>query len=190
MNAFLSEMELEFNNAKTAYEENRVVVERTSGDMSDTMASSRIAVSQTTMQDALRRIGIVQTRLRTALDEVATTSEGTNTSMFEKKRAVVELRTEVEREEALQEVRRQQVKELAERDRGNYHSSWMGLMRPMKSESQTGLIIATVGFFILCLLGGYYAYLVGLISLPSNISLSAPDFSGSIFRGGKYVRRR
>jgi hypothetical protein len=54
--------------------------------------------------------------------------------------------------ETLAALRKEQASELQRKGEGNYHSSWMGLWRPLSDQSRLGLIIATVFFGLIALI--------------------------------------
>ena len=57
---------------------------------------------------------------------------------------------------SINDVRSAQIKELKEKHSGNYHSSWLGLWRPLTSESQTGLFIASIVLGVIAILSIIY----------------------------------
>jgi hypothetical protein len=54
--------------------------------------------------------------------------------------------------ETLAALRKEQADDLRRKGEGNFHSSWMGLWRPLSEQSRLGLIIATVFFGIVFLI--------------------------------------
>lgn len=58
----------------------------------------------------------------------------------------------VKEAETLAALRKEQADELRRKGEGNFHSSWMGLWRPLSEQSQFGLIIASVFFGIVSLI--------------------------------------
>ncbi len=99
-----------------------------------------------------------------------------------KKADVQELRKKVEAERQLQTIREEQVKSLENREEANYHTSWMGLEKPLKPESHAGLAVAAGAFGLVAILVAIYLY------RGRNTSTS-PDFT-SFFRGGFRAMRR
>lgn len=93
-----------------------------------------------------------------------------------KKVAVEALRKKVEEVKKLEGIRQEQVKSLEDREAANFHTSWMGLDRPLKEESRVGLAVAAGGFAFVALAAMVYLYQIQ----------GAPDFG--FFRGG--FRRR
>ena len=73
-------------------------------------------------------------RIKTLETQVATTKES------------------VKEAETLAALRKEQADELRRKGEGNFHSSWMGLWRPLSEQSRIGLIIATVFFGLVALI--------------------------------------
>ena len=57
----------------------------------------------------------------------------------------------VKEAEILNNLRKEQADELRRKGEGSFHSSWMGLWRPLSEQSRLGLIIATVFFGLISL---------------------------------------
>jgi hypothetical protein len=71
------------------------------------------------------------------------------TELDETKETVKTAEEELEKERVLNEIRKEQAESLTKKGAGNYHSTWMGLYRPLKEESRTGLAVAAVAFFLI-----------------------------------------
>ena len=87
---------------------------------------------------------------------------------------VKELNETVGKEKTLKLIRKEQAESLTRRWDGNYHSSWMGLFRPLKEDSRFGLIIAAVAFALIGIFAIVYAYLKGLVGTLMN-KVQVPD---------------
>lgn len=61
-------------------------------------------------------------------------------------------RKEVKEAETLANLRKEQADELRRKSEGNYHSSWMGLWRPLSDQSRVGLLIAAIFFGLIAVL--------------------------------------
>jgi hypothetical protein len=71
---------------------------------------------------------------------------------------------EVTEAEKLSAIRKEQAAELQKKGIGNYHSSWLGLWRPLSDQSRFGLLLASIFFGIIAvLLIGYYGIPVLLV---------------------------
>jgi hypothetical protein len=95
--------------------------------------------------------------------------------LFNDKKAEVEaLRKRVEAERVLDGIREEQTKALENREEANFHSSWMGLIKPLKEESRNGLAIAAGAFALVGILAIFYLVRDYLF----------PDTGRSFFSGG------
>jgi hypothetical protein len=57
----------------------------------------------------------------------------------------------VKEAETLASLRKEQADELSRKHLGNYHSSWLGLWRPLSEQSRTGLFVASIFFGLLAI---------------------------------------
>jgi hypothetical protein len=94
------------------------------------------------------------------------------------------LRERVGKAKELEAVRQEQTRTLANRMEANLHSSWLGLLRPLREESRTGLVVAGVCFLLLMLAGLFFLYRIGFFTGSSN-NAAVPDF----FQGGFLMKR-
>jgi hypothetical protein len=70
---------------------------------------------------------------------------------------VATTKQEVTDAEKLSAIRKEQAAELQKKGVGNYHSSWLGLWRPLSDQSRFGLLLASIFFGIITVLFiGYY----------------------------------
>ncbi len=129
------------------------------------------------MQNVIEWYKTQNTAAQTALKSAS--SDSTDyTILFKNQKAELEaLRQKVETERELSKVRQEQVAALEGRDEANYHTSWMGLTRPLKEESRTGLLVAA-GFFGVLLLA-CITYIIRIRYQASN--------GFSFFRGGMWA---
>lgn len=72
----------------------------------------------------------------------------------------------VKEAETLAALRKEQADELRKKNEGNYHSSWMGLWRPLSEQSRIGLLIASIFFGLLALA---LLFLYGKQFLPGTV---------------------
>ena len=75
-----------------------------------------------------------------------------------KKATVEEIKKNVEEQRVLDSIREEQVKALENREGANFHTSWLGLQKPMHPESHVGLLVAAGFFAIMAILGVVYIY--------------------------------
>lgn len=61
-----------------------------------------------------------------------------------KKQTQADAKEKLENDETVAHVRDEQVHALRNRNSGNYHSSWLGIWRPLKEDSRVGLFVASI----------------------------------------------
>lgn len=130
--------------------------------------------------DAQTQIDSAKLGLQTAIDQVAMANQAVKNALRENraqnteltynlgvtKEALDTLKRKVEEERRLSEVRQEQVQSLVSKEEGNYHSSWMGLFRPLKEESRVGLLIAAIAFLLVGIAAVYYGIRTGVWAVP------------------------
>jgi hypothetical protein len=86
-------------------------------------------------------------------------------------------------------LRKEQADELRSKGDGNYHSSWMGLWRPLSEQSRLGLIIATVffGLIVLILIVLYAKQVFPVVMTYFGLETA---FASNSFQFGAGRRRR
>jgi hypothetical protein len=57
----------------------------------------------------------------------------------------------VKEAETLASIRKEQADELRRKGEGNYHSSWLGLWRPLSEQSRVGLLVSAIFFGLLAI---------------------------------------
>jgi hypothetical protein len=166
--------------------------DRLSGDALITVASNIVntmpgaqtmaegAISE--MQKAVDGVGSLNASLKLAVDQLSATAADYSTTVVSTKDSVDKMKQELERERQIQEARREQVAALKGREDSNYHSSWMGLTRPLRTESQTGLLVAAVAFLIVGLFAVWMTFKEDFPVLFQEIMMRVQSFPG--LRGG------
>jgi hypothetical protein len=148
-----------------------------------------------------RDISQLQTRARelaakyTALERASSQAQA-EVTMLEAQ--VSTNKVSVTEAETLAALRKEQAAELQRKGEGNFHSSWLGLWRPLSDQARTGLVIAAVFFGLLAVLGlVMYAkqlfpggVLAALMGGGSSGSASNLPFGGATVGGGGAARRR
>lgn len=152
------------------------------------------------LSDADRQIQDAKAGLQEAIDQLATANQGLKNALQQNqyqnveltynvgatKEALDKLKAQVEDERRLAEVRREQVAALEAKHEANYHSSWMGLFRPLREESRTGLLVAAIAFFVVAMAGLYYGYTEGMWVVPEFLQRFQSMRGGS----GRRLTRR
>lgn len=136
--------------------------------------TSQAKATVTSGQHALSQVlneanSLVSSRLRASETSASRTEIET--------KEVSRLRKEVKEARDLYKIRKEQAEALAKRNDSNYHSSWMGLWRPLRPESRTGLMVASIVMGIATLLGAAFIIAVRYNVFPD---FTAPGTSVSI----------
>lgn len=74
------------------------------------------------------------------------------------KKEIDTLKEEVSKTETLAEVRKEQAEALKKRYEGNYHSSWLGLWRPLHEDTRTGLFVAAMMFLLVAVVSVVFLF--------------------------------
>lgn len=134
-------------------------------------AKRNVTNSVTTLSSLAREANERLNGATTQIEQSSQELETSNTSKAKTQKEVSSART-------ILELRKAQVEALRRKSEGNYHSSWLGLWRPLHEQTQTGLLIAAITLGVVSLIiGGFLVYV-------SDISSAIPALVGRIsFRG-------
>ena len=142
-------------------------------------------------------ISILQTRdneLKSKLQTMLRENEQSATTIKTLETQVATTKESVKEAETLAALRKEQADELGRKGEGNFHSSWMGLWRPLSEQSRLGLIIATVffGLVVLILIALYAKQLFPVIVayFASWGIGSDTNFNVGSYQSGSGRRRR
>jgi hypothetical protein len=158
----------EFINASTAFSTDAVIA-----------VAKQQAGASTNLQsykNSMTNVGKWFTDQNAEMQKVLrSSSESDYAMLFNDKKAEVEaLRKKVEAERVLDSIRQEQTTALENREEANFHSSWMGLIKPLKEESRTGLAVAAATFALVGILAIFYLVRDYIF----------PDAGRSFFSGG------
>lgn len=142
----------------------------------------------TTALDTIRRnTGNVATIVAKLKEE----SDKSRETLASKKAEASTLRESVSSAKTIHELRKEQAESLRAKYDGNYHSSWMGLWRPMSDESRMGLFVAAIAFGIIAVFSAlYYFKDVWQAWLPASFGGSSGAMTTAALFGGGSVGRR
>lgn len=107
-------------------------------------AQEQIDNAKRNVEQKLTDIADINQSINNIIDEIAVGTQDVRTTIQQKKERSEMVITERNEAKAIAEVRKEQVQDLQEKNEGNYHTSWLGLWRPLASESRTGLFIASI----------------------------------------------
>jgi len=121
-------------------------------------ATNDIEVAKRTVTQSIEGLYALNNRILTDTDAITIRAKNAGISFNAAKKEASKLKDDVSKNKTLLEIRRAQAEALLEKYNANFHSSWLGLWRPLSDASHVGLIAASIMF--------------GLIALVSVIALS------------------
>ena len=146
-------------------------------------ATNNIAVGRAGIKTAIETVSRNIVDMNTLVEKLQNKLSEEKATLAETRELVATMETDIEKERELNQIRKEQAESLAKKHAANYHSSWMGLYRPLKEESRIGLAVAAVGFFLIAII--LIVYLVqinlwtGIAATTAAASVGIPDvFSG------------
>jgi hypothetical protein len=106
-----------------------------------------------------------------AIDGIAVRTQNVRMNIESKLETSDRLKSKLETVKNIVEVRNEQVHDLQNKGASNFHTSWLGLWRPLASESRTGLLIASIVFGVIGLVSIVFLLIepVGKL-LPAQIT--------------------
>jgi hypothetical protein len=114
------------------------------------------------MTDSVRSISVVNNEMNDLRQRMSEQIEKQKKDIDQFKQDVKETSEKVQQERTLNMIRKEQAETLTKKYAGNYHSSWMGLYRPLKEVSRMVFLVLAVVFFLTVVFGSIYAYQKGL----------------------------
>lgn len=103
---------------------------------------------------ARQMVNKVTNVINTIMKSTEEISETVNTH----KKEVDMLKETVSNTETIANVRREQAESLKQRNIGNYHSSWIGLWRPLHEDTRMGLFVAALMFLLVTIVSVVFLF--------------------------------
>ena len=149
-------------------------------------ASAHIQTANTAITETLTILVRISNTIRTRIDSIVKHASASTEALGNDKHQVVELKKQVSEAQALYNLRKEQAEALRNKYDGNYHSSWIGLWRPLTEQSRTGLLVASIVFGIIALVS-----LIFIVrefrNTPANLRPIYENLSGGFLHS---VRRK
>lgn len=174
----------EIERNQSAFKENAQVIRNVMAQAALNIGNSRNELNkaktriQTTIQNAKRNVA----QTEQAIESLSKSAETMQTNIKDIRTNVSELRNQTTQVRKIRALRKEQAESLQKKEEGNYHSSWMGLWRPLADGSQMGLIIASVVFSILGILCVVYLFLNRVPAVETKVATNTFSFIGGFFR--------
>lgn len=137
---------------KHAKDNLRVITEYTPSSVLNIQgASAHIQTAKTAITNSINTLRRISNTIRTRIDTIIKDASASTESLGNEKHQVVELKKQISEAQTLYNLRKEQADVLRNKYEGNYHSSWIGLWRPLTEQSRTGLLVASIVFGIIAL---------------------------------------
>jgi hypothetical protein len=144
-------------------------------------ASSQITAAKNAIEQGIEKIRYNTQVITQHINSMSSKTEEETRRLQERKSNVEELKKRVAEEKTLYELRLEQARSLKHKYDGNYHSSWLGLWRPLTEESRIGLLIASIVFGALAVI-----FFICIGYLPF-VSPPVKQYVGGFFQKRKYI---
>ena len=145
--------------AKKQIDENaRIVLDRTPAAVLNLPgAASQVQTGKQAIETGIQTIQNHTIAINGIIDAISNETKDIRKKLSEEQDEEKRLFGKVEEEKRVYELRNDQALALKARKESNYHTSWIGLWRPLTEESRMGLYIAAIVFGIIgLLLIGFY----------------------------------
>ena len=123
--------------------------------------------------------------VQTAIETMGAKTANIRTTIQTKREQVAELDKSVLEAQTLADIRKEQAEALKQKYDANYHSSWLGLWRPLSDSSRVGVLISSIAFGLVavCSIVFYFwetlvKYFPGQQAQPENRNEISALFGG------------
>lgn len=146
-------------------------------------ASSQIMRAKQLVEEGIGRIRRNTSTIVQTMDTLTNNAEQATHNVEGQKHDVDELKQKVSKAKELYELRKEQAMELKNKNVGTYHTSWLGLWRPLTDDSRMGLLVASIVFgLVACVLLAFFVY-----GVVSTSILPAKQYIGGVWGKRKYM---
>ena len=127
---------------------------------SDNNSPSRqeIATTKAQMELIPGQAQLLVNKVTDTINTIVKDTEEVSERVNSHKKEIDTLKEEVAKTETLAGVRKEQAEALKKRYEGNYHSSWLGLWRPLHEDTRTGLIVAAMMFLLVAIVSVVFLF--------------------------------
>lgn len=124
----------------------------------DSPARREIAATKEQMERVPAQAQQVVNKVTDAINTIVRSTEEVSETVNSHKKEVDTLKEEVAKTESIAGVRREQAEALKNRYVGNYHSSWIGLWRPLHEDTRMGLFVAAMMFLLVAIVSVIFLF--------------------------------
>ena len=136
------------NAATSAQTSLSVITNQTNAERIETSSiSNEEALINQAKANVESQIQIIRDNTKTVsdtIDSLYATTQTLQTDIAKKLSAETDKKQMLSDTETLNAIRMEQANALKQKYQGNYHSSWLGIWRPLKDESRTGLFVLSI----------------------------------------------
>lgn len=115
-------------------------------------AQRDVVTAQSDIESGISKLQSRDSELKLKLQSILNANEQSSNRIKMLETQVDSTKSSVKEAEILAALRKEQADELQRKGIGNFHSSWMGLWRPLSEQSQIGILIATIFFGLVILI--------------------------------------
>lgn len=173
-------------NYETMRNEQKRVIESSCKTIIDRTPAAAINIKESVQQvyDAKNTIAITLNILKAKTDELKfivdkldQENKRTKNEINRTKQELKEMKTTYREKRIVDDLRKEQADSLNQKTIGNLHSSIMGLWRPLREESRIGLLITSIGFFLITVAIVVYAIVRGMFG---TVQIQSTSFGSGL----------
>lgn len=156
-------------------------------------AQSAIDTAKAAVDSALETIRRTTASVRAAGDTASAESDELRRDIETRRTALEQSKAIVSEAQVLSGIRQEQVVALKNKYDANYHSSWLGLWRPLSDQSRVGLFISALVFGIIALVSLVYYFwtpISGALGKYTMASTTVVAASSNLFGGGRHRNKK
>ena len=143
-------------------------------------ASEQITKSKQYIEQAVQTVARTVNDVSARIDEMVSSKAQLRNNIDTKKQDVDGLKKEVLEAQEINKLRKEQAQELKRKYFSNYHTSWLGLWRPLADASHMGLIIAAILFGLIAVVSGVFFYQIQ--TTPASTTTPFNNFVGGFLK--------
>jgi len=165
--------------AKQATDNFSVVVDRTpAAVMNMPGAQQQITTSKQYIEQSVQTVARTINEVVGRIDEMVRSKANVRNDIDAKRQEVEQVKKDVLEAQGINTIRKEQAEALKTKYGSSYHTSWLGLWRPLSDQSITGLMIASALFILITIITVFFYFQTFQISNPFKTS-SALGASGA-----------
>jgi hypothetical protein len=162
----------------------RTIIDRTPAAVLNLSgAATDVANAKRTVETGLSRIIQMTNEIDKATEQVAAKGKATGAEYNTKKKEITALKTETEKNKELLEIRKAQAESLKTKYVSGFHSSYLGLWRPLADETRTALFVMSIVLSLIAIVSLVYFFKDKLLSVLPGRATPQPQGTGAYFGG-------